>query len=390
MSKAWDKLWEDLGVRVDTSLTDEEILAACVAYRDEMGRLPSAGSGDASKWVKFRITWQGIAVRLEGGLPKFLRHHGLTQDRKLTEESVLEACLAYREKLGKNPSSASGDASEWFGFPLSWTTIDNRVQSLSQFLLKHGLRHDTSLTDEEILRACIAYRDETGNLPTSASGVDATKWFGFPISWSAINIRVGSLSQFLIKHGIRDNTSLEDSHILQACVRYYKETGRYPARGSGDATKWIGFDFTWAGVDRRVGGIRKFLIKQKTLHDTTLSEPQIIEAIQRFHSEMGRMPSAKQGDASKWFGFKIGWHLIDKRVGSLSKFLVKHGLTEKRVLTDDMVLKACVDYQQETGKRPTVESGDASKWIGFPIQWSGVNSRIGSLSKFLKKHGLKP
>lgn len=326
MSKAWDKIWEDLGVRVDTSLTDEEILAACIAYRDDTGNLPTTESGDASKYAGFPIQWSGVNARVRG-FPAFYLKHGLRENRNLSDSEILGACQTYYAETGRFPTANSGDASKWVGFPITWGGVGCRIGGLESFLVANNLTKPKEISDLTILTAIKEYQFETGNLPSTDSG-NATRYFGFNITWRGVHNRLGSLSDFLVKRGLKDDTHLPDTLVIQACQKYHTETGRFPTAKSGDASRYLGFKFTWIGVDRRVG--------------------------------------------------------------SLSKFLIKHGLTERRTITDDTVLMACVAYHQETGKYPTAQSGDASKWVGFPIDWSGVNARIGSLSKFLKKHGLKP
>lgn len=45
-------------------MTDQQILQACVAYYNAKGKYPTATSGDSYAWTKVHILWNGIDQRL--------------------------------------------------------------------------------------------------------------------------------------------------------------------------------------------------------------------------------------------------------------------------------------------------------------------------------------
>lgn len=46
----------------------------------------------------------------------------------LTEENIKQAILAYHKEIGEAPTHRSGDASQWFGFPISWAEVDTALK----------------------------------------------------------------------------------------------------------------------------------------------------------------------------------------------------------------------------------------------------------------------
>lgn len=254
----------------------------------------------------------------------------------VTDKEIVAACVAYHKKAGRWPSAKSGDASKLFKFPITWGGIDRRVGSIHGFMVKQGLKEKSrELSDETILLACLAYRAAHGVFPTKDRG-DATQWFGFHITWMGIDFRTGSLSRFMVNHGLKGKTATNrpitvapEEKIKAACLAYYKEMGQWPHARSGDASKWLGFQIDWSGINLRVGGLPKFLFKQglkASFDPIPLTDEEIIAACLAYRKEMGRLPSAERGDASKWVGFKITWMGIEARVGSLAKFMTRHGL----------------------------------------------------------------
>ena len=452
MGKAYDKLWEDLGVHVGAELSDEEIVAACKAYfaehgkwptnkagdasryfgfpitwmavdqrirslyqflikqslkappkelsnvdvltacltyKEAVGRWPIKTDGDASEYFGFQIDWSGISARI-GSLAEFLVKQGLTAKRDITEEAILEACKAYFTEKGKYPAQGAGDASKWVGFPIAWAGIDQRVGGISNLLIKHGLTKAVNLTTENILKACQDFRSATGKWPTAHSG-DASKYFGFPITWKGINNQTQSLHMFLIQQGMqKGHQRVNNAKILLACQKYCTENGTCPTSKSGDASKYFGIPITWNSVNKRVGSLSKFLVDSKIKESRETTAKEILEACKAYFAEHGRPPSQNSGDASKYFGFAITWCGINDRVESLSQFLILHELKDPpKELTEEAILKACHEFSIQNGKCPTAGSGDASKYFGHLITWGGIEKRVGSLSKFLIKHGLK-
>ena len=115
------------------------------------------------------------------------------------------------------------------------------------------------LTLPKIRKAIQHYYNEIGKTPYRRSG-DALKWFGFPVTWKTVDywLRKSSLGEttlfrLCIKMELRDSTIKLTIPLIKKAVRaYYKEKGKPPLQSSGDATNWFGFRTSWHAVDSRL------------------------------------------------------------------------------------------------------------------------------------------
>lgn len=216
------------------------------------------------------------------------------------------------------------------------------------------------LTEEMIVEAAKRYHARTGEWPSRWHG-DATEGFGFAITWSVVDgsLRNGfnglsggsSLSQLLhsLTGRVKQLQILTEAMIIEAATRHYVRTGRWPSRASGNATEDFGIATTWRAVDQRLysgsNGISDGSSLSKLLQPLTgkaairLTEEIIIEAAKKRHARTGRWPSHASGDAAQDFGFPITWSAVDSALhkgshdlhggSSLSKLLAptkaKHG-----------------------------------------------------------------
>ena len=79
-----------------------------------------------------------------------------------------------------------------------------------------------------------------------------------------------------------------------------------------------------------------------------LTEEQIAEAVIAFREKTGRYPTAESGDASKYLGS----------------------------LTNEKVAKAIKLFHSENGFYPTPSSGEASKYFGDQTSWMAIDAAL--------------
>jgi len=295
-------------------------------------------------------------------------HAGLEEPLppSLTLANIKKAILAYLEETGKRPTQFSGDASKWFGFAITWAGVRSKLYyggkdipenySLYKLCVDLGLASGrNNLTPDKVQKALIAYTKEKGS-PPLIKLEDASEWFGFPITWKTVDQRLrdgwgglpggSSLPQLCRELGLitcgKDLTKKKTKKAIRA---YFKETGKAPSMEHGDATKWLGFKITWKMADYRVRRLFGKSLYNLCLemglatYGKNLTLNKIREAIQAYRKEMGKLPANQSGDAERWFGFKIRWATVDHRLrkglaglpggSSLSKLKKEMGLDDK-------------------------------------------------------------
>ena len=77
------------------------------------------------------------------------------------------------------------------------------------------------LTEASVLKACLDHKQKTGTWPTAES--------------------------------TEPPELLTKDQVDAAVTAYHKEYGKYPGVSSGDATKWLGSNISWASVAERLG-----------------------------------------------------------------------------------------------------------------------------------------
>jgi superfamily II DNA or RNA helicase len=207
-------------------------------------------------------------TRRKHGCPRCAGRHG----HILTEDLIFKAALCYHNRVGESPNDRSGDATEDFGFPITWNAVGKALRggfcglpggsSLDQFLALKGLKttlQDKILNNGLIVKAAIHYRDRTlGKIPNGKSG-DASEDFGFPETWGAVNQALStglrglsggsSLCKLFVLYGLTLEKQLTDDLVMEAMKRHQDRTGRIPGVRSGDATEDFGFPETWIAVN---------------------------------------------------------------------------------------------------------------------------------------------
>ena len=109
-------------------------------YHEDHDKYPSVKSGDASKYIGFKITWVAINQSLDHGRRGLPGGSSLSKLRQkyslgsLTEDLIVKAMKNYHEEHGKYPSGKRGDASKYFGFKIAWSAINQCLKRDSQGL----------------------------------------------------------------------------------------------------------------------------------------------------------------------------------------------------------------------------------------------------------------
>jgi len=357
----------------------------------------------------------------------------------LTAEMIKEAVVKFRgANGGRNPTARSSDATPYFGFSKTWSsvnyTLNQSRSSLAVFLVDHGfVERKPDLTVEVVKEAIVKFREANeGKNPTLISG-DATPYFGFTEKWADIHdcLRHGrrgftgrsSLAVFLVEHGfIEPKPDLTVEMVKEAVVKFRAENdGKNPSFTSGDATPYFGYPDTWSCISQCLSGghrglpggssLRRFLIEHgfaEPRPDFTIET--IREAVVKFRTANDGKNPTQIGDATPYFGYPETWRNVDGclREGlrglpggsSLMGFLVEHGFSVRKPnLTVEMVKEAVVKFREANdGKNPTPQSGDAMPYFGFPEAWGNVDEYLrgdgkrglpggSSLRRFLIEHG---
>jgi hypothetical protein len=286
------KLYIKYGLRAQKpDLSENTVMAASLKFLKRTGKLPSQHSGDASADFGYPETWVAVNTALregvrgcEGGssLPQLCRQRGLKEGKPaLTEEGILAAAQKFLRRTGEPPQVVSGDATDDFGFPETWASIENALRggyrglpkdssvcSLAKLNIKYGLKNVLTLTEENIVMAGIKHLDRTGQLPKQDSG-DATSDFGIPananfsfaLTWGYVAQALyktlclpegSSLKKLFKKHGLQNGSDLTEAAIIEAARNRLGRTGRLPSSISGDATEDFGFPQTWGCVSNAI------------------------------------------------------------------------------------------------------------------------------------------
>jgi hypothetical protein len=351
----------------------------------------------------------------------------------LSEDLIVKAMKNYHEDHDKYPVQLSGDASKYIGFKINWNAINNCLKkgcrglpggsSLFKLRQEYFTGKESPLTEDIIVKAMKEYHEDHDKYPSSESG-DASKYLKFKITWSAIGacLRKGlrglpgdsSLAQLRKKYDIGVKPDLTEEQIIKAMRGYFEEHGRYPSLRGGCASKYIFEDILWSGIDASLrhghrglpGGSSLHKLKNERSFKHSLAKEDIAMAMKAYHEDHNKYPSKESGDASKYFGFKITWEAIDHLLrrgvsgghkGSSVAKLKKH--YRFGCLTEELIIKAITEYHGECERYPSCLSGDASTYFGFKTTWRNINERLNrgdrslskasSLAKLKKKYDLK-
>ena len=435
------KLSEELGlVSSKADLSIEDIKLAISEYTKENSVRPSSSSGDASMYFDDEESWAGINSALSSGgrglgtstsLRLLCKDMGLIQD--LSRENTIDAITRYKQDNGKCPSSRSGDATKYFGFKTNWSFVSSAFEigsvdgvedgtNFIEFMVKNNLKDKKDEINLEIVKkAILKFHEETKTCPTKRSG-DATEYFEFKTNWEVVDDRLRhkicgieektSLSNICIELELKSaKQHLSIEIVKNAILKFHEETKTCPTEKSGDATKYFGFKITWTAVNQRLHNKLCGIKEETSLGNICIelelkSEKQqfsieiVKNAILKFHSETKSCPTQKSGDATKYFGFKITWEALEKRLSSklcgiteetsLRKICIELGLmAQKPQLSNEIIMIAIKKYYDENSCYPRGSSGDATKYFGFQETWSAVSGALYMGTRGLKaKQGL--
>lgn len=122
--------------RDSNNITEQDIVDASERFRQARGKLPMAGSGDASEfmqtgqyetWARLNSALARGSRGLPGGssLSKLLHARGLRDSgaRDLGEGEIRKAVALFLAVHGHLPSTKSGDASDYIGRDITWEAI---------------------------------------------------------------------------------------------------------------------------------------------------------------------------------------------------------------------------------------------------------------------------
>jgi len=125
------------------------------------------------------------------------------------------------------------------------------------------------------------------------------------------------------------------------------------------------------------------------------------KGIRQFHKEHGRHPLRKDGDATRYLGYRTTWKaasdwLVYREHPSLRRLCEKMGLVSPRMFHSvEVVENGIHKYWDDYGKPPGQKGGDATKYLGCQTTWAAVNMWLraqghGSLFQITQRLGLRP
>jgi hypothetical protein len=171
-------------------------------------------------------------------------------------------------------------------------------------------------TEEIIVKAARIHKERTGWSPNKYSG--PTEDFGFTKSWEAANQwlrkRGTTLKQFLVLKGVCPEQPPWTMEMIEIALRmYHADVNAIPTAKTGNATKYFGFETTWAAANQALRNRRTSLyIFSATLGlvnpNPPWSKDLILDAAVRYFARMRKRPSHVSGDATKDFGYPTRWN----------------------------------------------------------------------------------
>ncbi|RTL22375.1 MAG: DEAD/DEAH box helicase, partial [Rhodocyclaceae bacterium] len=215
----------------------------------------------------------------------------------------------------------------------------------------------------------------------------------------------------------------QPSHTaITAAVRmFHAEHGQPPTAKSGDASRyfrWPDGTRTWMAIDAYLRTFGRSLsqatapLRARPRRHISVTLVDVQAAMLGFCAEHGYAPGASDGDASTYFWMPFGtlrWSAVDVHLhriagSSLSRLRKSLGLIRKargrsaptiEQPSWDAIVTAARVFHAEHGRAPTGESGDASRYFGWPDgtrTWWAINHQLrkdgSSLSKLCKSLNL--
>lgn len=285
--------------KVKPNLSDSIIKYAILKYHEQHGMAPTPNSGDATPYFGYPETWKAVQIALNNGyrgltgkssIPKIAQALGISRRRakpgtrymsKKETNTIKNAIRKYvATNQGRRPI-ASGDATPYFGFRVTWFTVNRWLRDTGTNLktIAESMRFKTSIDEltnqpikptwvspKAIKQAMKLYFMEHKQWPTAHSG-NATPYFGFRVTWAAVQSALyngfhglpggSSLAKFRYANGLDSpKPPLTPELILEAVNKFRKVHGKNPSYIRGNATPYFGFPETWAAINAAlfVGG----------------------------------------------------------------------------------------------------------------------------------------
>jgi hypothetical protein len=157
-----------------------------------------------------------------------------TPTTSTTEETVIAAAVRYHERTGKWPTSESGDATEDFGYEVTWETISRVLFGRKAGYLDWFLRPLMEWRGvAPILRTVVVSWVHTGLWPTAGSmpGPFDGPWVTVDAAltlngYAPLSKQIEQLARTVDREVILRNVS--SSAIAAAAQRHHNRTGRWP------------------------------------------------------------------------------------------------------------------------------------------------------------------
>ncbi len=387
------------------------IKATILAFHAKEGGPPTATSGSASTYG-LPIRWNALNEslrRLHGTtLSQLCIEMGLRRPSKFSFDEAKAGILAFHAKEGSPPNGGSGDASEYFGVSINWSTVRSRLYrnhgtSLLQLCIKLGIQAPTSFGLDKVKAAILACYAKEGKLPTNDSG-DASAYFGGTIQWGTVDRRCQTrhgitLSQLCIEMGLRTPPCKPDlDEAKDAILACYAKEGKLPTNDSGDASAYFGRSISWCVVQSHLKARHGTTISQLGIEMGLRAPPRKFEldefkdAILACYAKEGRLPTNGGRDASAYFGRSISWHAIQQRlitnhgttIAQLKVLMQDEGLLPNeaevraslRKLDLDKIKDAILVCYAKEERLPITTRGEASAYFGRSISWAGIDQRL--------------
>jgi|SaaInlStandDraft_3_1057020.scaffolds.fasta_scaffold02182_4 superfamily II DNA or RNA helicase len=423
---------QDLRDRVPAiHLSLEQIKEGILRYKNAKGGPPTVLGGDAAPYFGFPITWNTInnILRRHWGSRLFdlCVELGLRDRfRVLSLEEIRKGIRKYQEKHGVCPPAKGGDASVYFGTPITWSALTTRLwcqgSSIPILCSDMGLTAPLGMTLDRAKALIRKHHAKTGKVPTKRSTPPPDT--PYPFTWVMLEGRLISMGTSIYKlcidMGLRAPSpkDLPPSTVKEALKKYYAEKGSRPSGHSlEDAAPYFGYPITWNSIEQRLQRLfgtsimdlcDEMGIRQTEKTYVRVTAKQIDQDLRAFFLRKGRPPLKKEntvlvgGTGRTWGGNN---HHLKKLTG---KTLLQRSAELGFIApTDPRIRKGCPAkklelntieagirrYRRKYGVCPLPKSGGAAPFFGDGVTWCSLNNYLAgmgtSLSKLCVSMGLK-
>lgn len=200
------------------------VAAVNAFYRDNKD-VPHKRTGNAAPYFGFPTTWGAVDAALRRRHNTSLKNVTEALCREMLNLRTVKAAMSqFKKDTGRFPLCTDGDASSYFGLPIRWSSLNATMLnghrgfpeglSLAKIRAEMGEKsYSRLLRPSEIVEAARLFEVERGRPPQRRDG-DASHYFGFPITWSAVNMSLlaglrglaggSSLHKLLVEHELKE------------------------------------------------------------------------------------------------------------------------------------------------------------------------------------------